>query len=927
MRIILAQAKAKQGKFDAALEVLNSALESDPSNISLKLEVLKVRKDQEGIQAVLSEVTALAQDHPDNTKVLTTLTDWLIQTNQLDQAEDTAQKILKITPKQADVHLMLGRLQRKIGQLDQAISHLSDAINFDPNMVDAYIELGKTYQDRRDLEQAIKTFQKGTQVNASDPRPYYFAGMALKECKDYKNAEMMLKQAKKYAPEDANIIRQLGSCHSTEPDQQPARDEIIMSTFSDAKDTLQMIDRNQFITTLRAARACEKFQFMKQATVFWLANFPGDLYIQYLQALAYAGLDNPDQAISLLEGIIEFDPYFIDEIKALSKLPENIQLQKYYQSITEFLQGQNPNRRLETEWLNILYNARQAFYQSDFDKALAYVHQSLVLEPPSAIPNIFHLQIVQKMENLEILNNISDIHHAIWPKCLQVNIIKAIADIDIGQTATGVERLHWVAAYDSAGQAIERLLGGEHRFKDLWPENFEVYFDLPIPASVNGYLGWNQLYSGLANELREKQPQKSMKFMSSSSDEVTRKLRVSSTTPKNNRAVEPPKKTDKEIEEVQKAFSKLAKRVKAPELVRADNRFPTYVIMSAKRQLEKVYGPKTAGVIDDLLHRFANLVQNLEDWSSVVFYPDDVTELSDLALKPVLATDAWQVKLALNDLDKGLAKRGEMIGALLIIGGPEIIPYHNLPNPTDDNDREVPSDNPYSTIDENYFIPQWPVGRLPGETGPDSGLLLSQLRQLIQRYETGVYKSKKSIANLHSIIDIIVNFLLNLGRTSNNSLGLGYAAEIWRKSSALVYKNAGNSRDLQLSPPINSSSLSIKKKPGHNIGYFNLHGVKDGPNWYGQKDFSSTSSGPDYPIALTPGMFNEQTPAPQLTFTEACYGANILDKHHEEALALNSWIQGRKHLSVQPVFPMVPSRHPCFCRLPGRKILAKCIFR
>lgn len=210
VRIILAQAKAKQGKFDAALEVLNSALESDPSNISLKLEVLKVRKDQEGIQAVLSEVTALAQDHPDNTKVLTTLTDWLIQTNQLDQAEDTAQKILKITPKQADVHLMLGRLQRKIGQLDQAISHLSDAINFDPNMVDAYIELGKTYQDRRDLEQAIKTFQKGTQVNASDPRPYYFAGMALKECKDYKNAEMMLKQAKKYAPEDANIIRQLG---------------------------------------------------------------------------------------------------------------------------------------------------------------------------------------------------------------------------------------------------------------------------------------------------------------------------------------------------------------------------------------------------------------------------------------------------------------------------------------------------------------------------------------------------------------------------------------------------------------------------------------------------------------------------------------------------------------------------------------------
>lgn len=659
-----------------------------------------------------------------------------------------------------------------------------------------------------------------------------------------------------------------------------------MSTLSAEKDTLQMIDRNQFITTLRAARACEEYQFMKQATVLWLANFPGDLYIQYLQALAYAGIDNPNQAISLLEGIIEFDPYFIDAVKALSKLPENTQLKKYYQSITEFLQGQNPDRRLETEWLNNLYNARQAFYQSDLDKALAYAHQALVLEPPSAIPSIFHLQIVQKMENLEMLNNISDIHHAIWPKCLQVNIIKAIADIDLGQSATGVERLHWVAAYDCAGQAIQRLLGRQHRFKDLWSESFEVYFDLPIPASVNGYLGWNQLYSGLANELRVKQPQKSMKFGSPSSDEVTRQLRVSNPVQKSYKVTEPAKKTDKEIEEVQKAFSKLAKRIKAPELDRADNRFPTYVIMSAKKPLEKIYGPKTAGVIDDLLHRFSNLIQNLEDWSSVVFYPDDVTQLSDLGLKPVLATDAWQVKLALNDLDKGLAKRGEMIGALLIVGGPEIIPYHNLPNPTDDNDKEVPSDNPYSTIDENYFIPQWPIGRLPGETGPDSGLLLSQLRQLIHRYETGVNKSKKSIASLQSIIEAIVNFLINLGRTSNNNLGLGYAAEIWRKSSALVYKNAGNARDLQLSPPINSTSLSIKKKPRHNIGYFNLHGVKDGPNWYGQKDFSSTSSGPDYPIALTPGMFNEQTPAPQLTFTEACYGANIIDKHHEEALSL-----------------------------------------
>jgi Flp pilus assembly protein TadD len=141
---------------------------------------------------------------------LTLLTDLLIQTNRLDKAEQTAQTILRIIPEGAEVHLMLGRLQRKNGQLDQAIAHLSDAIAYDPTLVEAYIELGKTYQERRDLEEAIKVFQKGSQANASDPRPYYFAGMALKECKDYNGAEAMLKQAKKFAPDDANVIRQLG---------------------------------------------------------------------------------------------------------------------------------------------------------------------------------------------------------------------------------------------------------------------------------------------------------------------------------------------------------------------------------------------------------------------------------------------------------------------------------------------------------------------------------------------------------------------------------------------------------------------------------------------------------------------------------------------------------------------------------------------
>ena len=210
IRILLAQAQAKQGKFDQALETLAVATRKDPGNTQLHLENLKIKMEREKIEAVLPELIHLAQEHPNQPEVLTTLTDWLIQTNRLQEAEETAQTVLRIIPEQAEVHLMLGRLQKKKGQLDQAVAHLSDAISYDPTLIDAYIELGKTYQERNDLEQAINTYQKGTQADGSDPRPYYFTGMALKECKDYVGAEKMLKQAKRYAPHDSKIIRQLG---------------------------------------------------------------------------------------------------------------------------------------------------------------------------------------------------------------------------------------------------------------------------------------------------------------------------------------------------------------------------------------------------------------------------------------------------------------------------------------------------------------------------------------------------------------------------------------------------------------------------------------------------------------------------------------------------------------------------------------------
>jgi len=209
-RVFLARALACQGKFDQALSELNQILEKEPNNANISLEYFKIKKDQIGVEKTLPDLILLAKDNPDQPSILITLSDWLIQTNRIDEAEKVAQTTLRLVPDQAEVYLMLGRMQRAKGKLDQAIDHLSQAIVLDNNLVEAYLELGKTYHERRELDKAIEIYEKGSQVNKSDSRPYYYAGLALKDIKDYFGAELMFKQAKKYSPDDNNIIRQLG---------------------------------------------------------------------------------------------------------------------------------------------------------------------------------------------------------------------------------------------------------------------------------------------------------------------------------------------------------------------------------------------------------------------------------------------------------------------------------------------------------------------------------------------------------------------------------------------------------------------------------------------------------------------------------------------------------------------------------------------
>jgi hypothetical protein len=707
-------------------------------------------------------------------------------------------------------------------------------------------------------------------------------------------------------------------------------------------DEVLIVRRGKFLTLLQTAILNRELQFARQAVLIWLASYPGDLLVNYMYAHVLAELGDTDMAAANLEKILAFDPEFTEAATLLEQLtggsnPDVAATKAYLQRSTSATASRSA-------WLPALIQARNAYESGDLATSEKAVMESLANNPKVALPAIFHMRIVQDNRNYTLLQTLSGIYSARWSSCIQIKILSAIADLQNGNDTLGVERLHWSAAHDASGQVVNRLLGPNHSFKPLWPEDLKVFLDLPVPASIAAELGWNVLSNAefvstgeeelpdckkLASELLDEQPTLASQVSSFVFDDFdedaeepvdfsevptssffvkeiatvppehyqdTPELMKAAIAPKNIPAQDPTTAAAlKVIEEIEADFATIASKVKKSELIHTDGRFPNYVILTSRQNLVRKYGENTAAVIIEAMRNLSLKVVSLPGWNSCVFVPDDPQSTQEFGLSQINQPDAWKLKLALSDLDKVLTARGEMIGALLIVGGDEIVPFHLLPNPTDDSDLNVPSDNPYSTIDENYFIQQWPVGRLPDETGNDAGYLLEQLRFINNEYDVKV-KTRKSLESnpfarwFDNLNRSLTQFTTRFERSNN----LSCSAEVWKSPSSMVFSVIDRAERLKTSPPTTNSNLLYGQASNPKYAYFNLHGLKDTAEWYGQKDLTRREQGPEYPIAILPENFTPSSSAPTFVLSEACYGANIIEKAVSESIALNFLASGTR---------------------------------
>ncbi len=656
-----------------------------------------------------------------------------------------------------------------------------------------------------------------------------------------------------------------------------------------------MTDRATLLLLLNAARVAGRQDYIRHVAADWLSVWPGDREVARMLASAESDLGFHDLASGRLASIVVADP---EDSAAYEQLSAVLRAQgrqpeaRVFEACALALRPA-PLPAASPDWARSIHETVLALASGESNRAHGKAHEAMVADPDLPLPTLMAMKAALAEKALDEAALHAESGNSRWPETVAFRLILAWRWMQEGKTARAVEALHRAASDDPTGVLASRYLDGENRYGNLWPVTLTARLSRPIPADVAAVLGENRLGFGRAPQHSASGEVSPAAPSAADAPFASVLVEAAAAGANGEEAVIKPESweafqgpdagqaiNNDTLEGVQLEFQRMAVRLNAPSAGRpVDRRAPVYVIAATKTRILQEFGRDTFRRIDEALLDLQQAVRGRKGWLSCCVYLDDAASLRTFGLAPAEPTNAWQLKLRLTDLDRVLARRNQRLGALLIIGGPRLFPFHDLPNPTDDDDSVVPSDNPYATTDENYFVPEWPVGRLPVDSDPD--LLVRAIRRAADHH--------LSTAQPSSPLGRIGNWLRRrLGWVLGPHLRtFGYSASIWRRASMAVYKTIGEPQQLVTSPPAAAGAMPAVASRPSRLSYFNLHGVEDAPEWFGQRDpLTDESVSVEFPVALRPQDVVNGGRAPAVVYSEACYGAHVDGKSQDTALSL-----------------------------------------
>lgn len=318
-------------------------------------------------------------------------------------------------------------------------------------------------------------------------------------------------------------------------------------------------------------------------------------------------------------------------------------------------------------------------------------------------------------------------------------------------------------------------------------------------------------------------------------------------------------------------------KVKDPKVAASDR--GSYVLVTHKDNLIAKYGEQKFALIHRKLEAITAALKE-EGYQASLSYltaPFPGALSHGEGASPSLEGPTQAVDQLLASI---LPLKDQTMAHVLIVGGDDIVPFHQLSNPTEDDDLLVLSDTPYATLNRDFLSLHRAVGRLPDGGSGDPSFLLASLDSMINahlKYPAG------GNGGLH-VLEEVRGFLQ--GQLHGGVRSFGYTTPVWYPATMALYEAIGQARSLRTSPPVTEETVNPRWFRDTSFMLFNLHGTENSPYWYGQKDETYPPDYPLFPIALGPRNIEHGDFSGCIIFTEACYGAHIVDKDPSESLAL-----------------------------------------
>ena len=211
----------KEKKKDPSSNQISRIQARNPSRVELSALLEHFQKGRYDLAQNLAKIlTEQHPKHPYGWKVLGAL---FQQTGKLQDAVIANQKVLEISPTDAEAHSNLGITLKDLGRLEDAETSYKRAIEIKPDLVEAHYNLGNTLKDLGRLEGAEDSYKKAIAIKPDFEEAHYNLGITLQELGRLKEAEKSYNNAivikSDYAEAHSNLgktLHELGRLEEAE---------------------------------------------------------------------------------------------------------------------------------------------------------------------------------------------------------------------------------------------------------------------------------------------------------------------------------------------------------------------------------------------------------------------------------------------------------------------------------------------------------------------------------------------------------------------------------------------------------------------------------------------------------------------------------------------------------------------------------------